>query len=178
MAGDHGHNYRACVDCTIRRCNRLENRRDSRWYLGCPRITALVESEEGWRVLLSAESDHRIYYSDHPCIVLIVSLVGGSGPVSNVKSIEFDSFPNATVGEIIDGSMRNQDWSTETRGGMKYVYVYGSAPSLGYDQIGFEFSYEDRGDYYYVTLTDVYAEGSWWGQLIAYSCFTEFYNNM
>ena len=61
---------------------------------------------------------------------------------------------------------------------MKYVYVYGSAPSLGYDQIGFEFSYEDRGDYYYVTLTDVYAEGSWWGQLIAYSCFTEFYNNM
>ena len=112
------------------------------------------------------------------CIVLIVSLVGGSGPVSNVKAIEFDSFPNATVGEIIDGSMRNQDWSTETRGGMEYVYVYGSAPDLGYDQIGFEFSYEERGDYYYVNLTDVYAEGSWWGQLIAYSCFTEFYNNM
>lgn len=111
-------------------------------------------------------------------IILVISLIAGSSPVSQVQAMEFDEFPNATIGEIIDGSMKNQDWSYETHGDTEYVYVYGAAPDLGYDQIGFEFTYESHGDYYSVTLTDVYAEGNWWGALMAYACLTEFYDNM
>ena len=62
-------------------------------------------------------------------------------------------------------TMVNPDWSHEDN----YVYVYGNVDGK---LMGFEFNVDTRGDYYYVTLTDAYYEGIWWGELMADAYFS------
>lgn len=100
------------------------------------------------------------------CVVLVIGILAYSvGPVQKVKDVEFDAYPGITVGEIMSRTMVNPDWSHEDN----YVYVYGNVDGK---LMGFEFNVDTRGDYYYVTLTDAYYEGIWWGQVMADAYFS------
>ena len=100
------------------------------------------------------------------CVVLVIGILAYSvGPVQKVKDVEFDAYPGITVGEIMSRTMVNPDWSHEDN----YVYVYGNVDGK---LMGFEFNVDTRGDYYYVTLTDAYYEGIWWGELMADAYFS------
>ena len=103
-------------------------------------------------------------------VILVISLVLPAGPIQQVKDIEFDAYPGSSVGEIVSRTMDSPEWSEDSG----YVYVYGNVDG---ELMGFEFSVETRGDYYYVSLTDAYYTGIWWGQSMAHMYFADLYYN-
>lgn len=103
-------------------------------------------------------------------VLLVISLVLPAGPIQQVKDVEFDAYPGYSVGEIIRRTMDSPEWSEDSG----YVYVYGEVDGA---RVGFEFSVETRGDYYYVSLTDAYYTGMWRGQSMANLYFADLYYN-
>lgn len=95
-------------------------------------------------------------------VTLIIHFVlSPLSPVSRVKNMEFDITPGYTVEQVIDHSLTNPEWSSESGDDCTYVYVYGD---LSGELVGFEFTLTSHGDYDYVSLSDVTMNGTWMGE--------------
>lgn len=102
-------------------------------------------------------------------VVLAVALVihfvlGPLSPVSRVKSMKFDIAPDYTVEQVINHSLTNPEWSSESGDDCTYVYVYGE---LDGNLVGFEFTLTSHGDYDYASLSDMAMNGTWMGEEMA-----------
>lgn len=106
---------------------------------------------------------------------LVYILFFPASPIEQVKQMEFDETPGYTVEQIVEGSLNNVTWSSKQGGGETYVYAYGTE---GGDRIGFEFTVQDYGDDVFVSLTDLYAGGIWFGGDVATLAFMELYGGM
>ena len=80
---------------------------------------------------------------------------GGNSVYENVKKVSFESYGTETIGEIVENSLKNVEWSKEKidSDAMK-VYVEGYSPLYDED-VQICFYYEESGDTYEVTLQKI-----------------------
>ena len=100
-------------------------------------------------------------------ILLVFNIFfSSSNPIHQVKNTTFDAYPSYTIGEIINYTIDDPEWSYTDDD----VYVYGY---LDGELIGFEFRLDSKGDYFYVSLSDAYYMDTWWGELMATAYFAD-----
>ena len=92
-------------------------------------------------------------------VLIVLGLMGGN-VVANTKGIVFEAYGDMPIGEVVEQTLKNVEWTSEKNGDGSYtVTVRGTSEELN-ARIGVDFLYTEDGEYCFASTESAYINGS------------------